>query len=268
MNWKRSICCVAMLLGASSLVFAEPPSGPQTFSVTSKTQIPGLTLKPGSYSIRVVDRLSDRVIVRVDAADGSGHSTFIGLENADLPKPSTPGLVPWTGSGNLNYVRGWYFSSLPSVVEFVYPKADAAKIALKADTKVPAIDPESEGRVSDKNLSHDDMELVTLWLLSSTRVGPGTGSPAVQAERYHAPVNPQPQVATAETRPAVEAPASAPVAKRPAERSQPQVASLHRPKPVVATLPHTASNLPLVYLLGAFSLLGGAAVRTSRKRAA
>lgn len=282
MTWKRTVCCVAVLLGTSSLVFADPPSQPENFSVTGKTKVPGLTLKPGSYSIRVVDRLSDRVIVRVDAADGGAHTTFIGLQNPSIPKPATPGLVPWSGSGeNHSYVRGWYFPNTSSVVEFVYPKAEAVKIAQKTDTKVPAIDPASEGRVADKNLSHDDMELVTLWLLSSTRVGPSGGTAAIQAERYQQPAGVPSQTAVASSQGSRVEPQSTgatssdarvqPAATRPqapVTKVQPQVASVHPPKLVAKTLPHTASELPIVGLLGGLSLMGGFAMRRFSKRAA
>lgn len=236
MSWKRSVYFAAVMLGTTSLVFADPPSQPENFSVTSQTKVPGLTLKPGNYSIRVVDRLSDRLIVRVDAANGGAHTTFIGLQNSAIPKPASPGIVSWSGSGDTSsYMRGWYFPSSSSVVEFVYPKAEAVKIAEKTDSKVPAIDPASEGRVADKNLSKDDMELVTLWLLSSTEVGGSGSGPAIKAERYQ------------------------------------QVASVHPPKPVkpaVAALPHTASKLPLVWLFGGFCLLGGIGLRRLRNASA
>lgn len=283
----RVIAVAALLIGTSSLALADPPSTPETFSVTSKTEVPGLTLKPGSYSIRVVDRLSDRIIVRVDSANGGSHTTFIGLQNPDIPKPSSPGIVSWNGSGNnASYVRGWYFPSISNVVEFVYPKAEAVKIAQKTDSKVPAIDPASEGRVSDKNLSKDDMELVTLWLLSSTRVGAGGGTPAIQAEKYKETANARLQSAGSQNQVASAAPASSPsyggsqsdstsvsarsrsaVPTQSSSQSTTQIASLHKPKPVVAVLPHTASELPMVWLVGGFSLLGGLAMRRFRNAA-
>ena len=70
------------------------------------------------------------------------------------------------------------------MVEFVYPKAEAVAIAKSNQSKVPAIDPASEGKVADKSLSKDDMEVVTLWLLSSTTVGPNDTTPAIKAEKY------------------------------------------------------------------------------------
>lgn len=221
MSLKRAMRYIAVVLGCSSFAFAAPPTQPETFHVGTQTKVPGMTLKPGNYSIRIVDKLSDRIIVRIDGANGGDHTTFIGITNPSIAKPSSPGIVPWTGTAdNSSYVRGWMFPNSASVVEFVYPKAEAVKIAQQTDTKVPAIDPASEGRVADKNLSKDDMELVTLWLLSSTEVGANSSGPAIKAERYQ------------------------------------QVASVRPPRPAIAALPHTASEQPLLWMLGGVAFLG------------
>ena len=233
MNIKRAIQYTAVILGFSSFALAAPPTEPQTFHVATQTKVPGMTLKPGNYSIRVVDKLSDRVIVRIDGANGGDHTTFIGISNPSIAKPSGPGIVPWTGSSdNSSYARGWFFPSSASVIEFVYPKAEAVKIAQQTDTKVPAIDPASEGRVADKNLSKDDMELVTLWLLSSTEVGANSSGPAIKAERFQ------------------------------------QVASVRPPRPAIAALPHTASEQPVIWMMGGLALLGALGMGRLRRAAA
>lgn len=243
-----SLISAGLLLGSSAL-FAADGAGPSAkFTIADKTKIPGATLKAGSYSIRVVDHLSDRLIVRVDAATGNTHSTFIALTNSRIPKPASPGAVNWNKtSGGEEYLRGWYFPNSNSVVEFVYPKADAVTIAKSNQSKVPAIDPASEGKVADKELPKDDMELVTLWLLSSTQVGPEDKGPAIKAERYQ-------EVASAQQVPPSPGAAATPVSKAAAPR-----------KPVIAKLPHTGSNEPWVWILGLFSLTGAGLFRLSAR---
>jgi hypothetical protein len=55
--------------------------------------------------------------------------------------------VLWNNAaGGKQYLRGWYFAGAPSVLEFVYPKAEAVAIAKSNQATVPAIDPASEGR--------------------------------------------------------------------------------------------------------------------------
>ncbi len=271
----KAIVCTVSLLAGSAVMYAADPAASQ-FTVSEQSKVPGLTLKPGTYSIRVVDHLADRLIVRVDSAQGDAHATFLGIQNSSIAKPSSSGPVVWTKSPKGGTIlRGFEFPGGGSVVEFVYPKNDAVSIAKVNDAKVPAIDPASEGKVADKSLSKDDLEVVTLWLLSSTTVGPNDAKPAIQAEKYKAPVTSagETEVATAQPVTAQPAPTqSVSSAPRPtysapaATASAPpqQVAVVHKPKPVIAKLPHTASNTPLVWMLGGFSLLGAALLRIFR----
>jgi hypothetical protein len=217
---KSLVCSLTLILLAVPVLTAARLSKSSEFTVPSPLKIPGATLQPGSYSIHVLNRLSDRIILKVDAADGSVQSEFIGLPNSSISKPASAGAVKWANPADGNtYVKGWYFPGALSVVEFVYPKAEAVAIATANPAKVPAVDPESEGKVSDKTLSQSDMQLLTLWLLSLQQVGSEDHAGSIKAERYE------------------------------------QIASVSH-KPVIAALPHTASQMPLVWLVGLSSLLG------------
>ena len=277
------ICAAVALSASAGSAYAVDPSGSATFAVAESTKVPGLTLKPGTYSIRVVDHLSDRLIVRVDDQSGSTHSTFIGVQNSDMPQPSVPGAVTWSSkTAGTAAMRGFEFPDGGPVVEFVYPKDDAVAIAKVNSAKVPAIDPASEGKVADPSLSKDDMEVVSLWMLSSTQVGPTSAQkPAIAAEKFQPVVAataptpasaPAPAPATAPT-PVASAPpppqevATASVPPSPAVQATPAVQAAPAAKPhkaVVAKLPKTASELPLLYLLGIASLLGAAGLRLRR----
>jgi hypothetical protein len=212
-----SVCFV------NAVVWAASPATPSSdFTLSSTSHIPGATLQPGTYSIHVVNRLSDRVILKVDAANGAQHSTFIGIPNNKIEKPAASGPVKWANSPDgTPYIKGWYFNGSPSVVEFVYPKDDAVAIAKSNPAMVPAVDPASEGKVTDSTLSQDDMQLLTLWVLSLEQVGPG-GAPSIKAARY--------EMASASQKPAIKA------------------------------LPHTASWLPWVWLVALCSLIAAAAL--------
>ncbi len=199
------------------------------FTISQQTQIPGTTLKPGSYTIHVVDKLADRTILEVDNASGKAMATFLALSGAGLPKSSTGKIAYDSGTDGKNALRGFAFPKGPTL-EFVYPKAEAVSLAKANGNKVPAIDPASEGRVADPSLSKSDMQVVTLWMLSTTKVGTDGTGPGIKAEKY-----------------------------------QQQVASNHPPRPAIKELPHTASELPLLVLLGAGSLLGGGLLSARRK---
>jgi hypothetical protein len=230
MRLKTQVFCAAISF-FSPMVWAVGPATPSAdFTISNPSHIPGAMLEPGSYTIHVVNRLSDRVILKVDSAKGDVHSTFLGIPNGSIQKPSASGAVRWANPADgSQYLKGWYFSGGSSVIEFVYPKAEAVAIATSNPAKVPAVDPASEGKVTDNTLSQDDMQLLTLWVLSLEQVGPnGAGDsasakPGIKAERYT------------------------------------QVASVQ--KPVIKALPHTASRIPLIWLLGFTSLLAAALLR-------
>jgi hypothetical protein len=234
---KLHIVALLLLAPMVTSAAAPAPKPAETFTVDVSTKIPGATLRPGDYSISLVNHLSDRDILRVDSPNGTVHTTFIGIPNSHIPRPSGPQLVNWNNRAEGHaYVRGWYFPGSSAVTEFVYPKADAVAIAKVNQAKVLAIDPASEGRVDDPELSSDDMRLITLWMLSATAVGPGKGTPAIEAERYQA-------LATVPPRPGTETTAAVPPPR----------------KPVIKQLPHTASDLPWMWMvgLGALSFAGG-----------
>ena len=213
----------------SPLAAAGATGSASKFNVSEATEVPGLTLQPGSYSIHIVDHLAERYVVRVDDPQSNSHSTFLAIPNPNIPKPANAGEVSWTSApGGKEYMRGWLFRGEPAVLEFVFPKDDAVAIAKSNEAKVPAIDPASEGRPADiKGLSKSDLELVNLWLLSSTHVGPGDASGGIKAEHYQ-------QVASASN------------------------------KPKIGRLPQTGSNLPLIALLGALSFIAAFGVRFYR----
>jgi hypothetical protein len=219
--------CSALAVATLSLSAFAAKAPNENFTLSAQTEVPGLTLQPGTYTIHVVGRLADRVILKMDDASGKTHVDFIGIHNPEVQRTQS-GLVNWDQPvEGVTYLRGWVPPDGSSVIEFVYPKAQAVSIAKVNQAKVPAIDPASEGRTADPTLSKEDMKLVTLWLLSSTRVGPDSATPDIKAERY-------------------------------------QKASPVPPKPLLASLPHTASALPLVLLLSLLSLVIAISLRRRR----
>lgn len=223
---KRILTLCCFLLPASVAFALETPAS--TISISRPTEVPGMTLDPGSYSIRIMGKFNDRVILKVTNASGAISVDFLGIPNPSLT--GSPGITSWSQPvGGSTYLRGWVPPGSSSVIEFVYPKADAVSIAAVNQAKVPAIDPESEGRRVDPALSTEDMKLVTLWLLSSTHVDPSDPKPSIKAERYN-------------------------------------TASYVQPKPALAALPHTASSLPLVLLTSLLSLAAAFLLRLRRWR--
>ena len=267
-----------------------------------KTVIPSKTLDPGTYSIRIVDQFSDRFILQVEDEKGTAISTFIGLYNPDFNASiasSQHGPVFWPAAPKgSKAIRAFGFHN-GNTLEFAYPKEQAVTLAKLNTNSVPAIDPESEGRKPDPKLSPEDRQVVTLWLLKATRVGAKQETPAIEAKRYAAPVQPAPaqvQVATAPTPIPLPAKQVHPV---PVKQVQPAPAKQARQSPVkqaktvpvqqtksapvqvaklepddaprirssVKRLPQTASELPLILLFSLLSLATAGGLRLARTNA-
>ena len=202
---------------------AQTPRPSADFSVNELTAIPGKTLPPGHYTIHVVDHLSDRYVLSVEGNNGQVDSEFLGIPDPHLGS-GTHGMVAWKNPANgAAYLRGWHFPALRTGLEFAYPKADAVAVAKANHAQVPAIDPGSQGMPTKGELSKSQMQIISLWLLTPTKVGPDAPA-GIAAKHYQ------------------------------------DVASLHTPPPI-KRLPHTASELAWMWLVGGLSLLCALALR-------
>ncbi len=279
-----ALMCALLVVPAVAAV-ASPnspavPSEPEQFQVKEKTEVPNTTLQPGSYSIRILDHLRDRVILQVSGKNNHVQATFLAVPAATMASAPVGPIAYSAGPKGKAAMKGYAFPG-GTAVEFVYPKNDAVSIAQANGTRVMAIDPASEGRVPSPKLNQNDMQMITLWMLEPARVGPADAKPTIAASRYQAP-QPATEVAQNEAAPAPAAPsAPAPSAPAPAADSETAapavpshaVARRSRPvqlaqndvppapapvrthvRPAVKALPHTASLLPLLWM-GAFATL-------------
>jgi hypothetical protein len=67
--------CSFLLLPTFHASAADTPAS--NISISTPTEIPGMSLDPGSYSIRVVGKLSDRVILKVTDRTGKTSVDFL-----------------------------------------------------------------------------------------------------------------------------------------------------------------------------------------------
>ncbi|WP_263372987.1 hypothetical protein [Granulicella aggregans] len=239
----------------------------------AKTTVPGHVLDPGNYSIRILDHLKDRYILRVDDSSGRALATFIGLHNPEFDPFVAlhhQGPILWTSAPKGSAaIRGFSFPG-GNTLEFVYPKDEAVAIAKLNTYSVPAIDPESEGRKPDPKLTPEDREVVTLWMLEATRVGPKNETPAIEAKRFVAPVE-SATTQIARNEPPEELSPVRAASPRPAppvsDASGPARVSKVKTKPVASSLPQTGSDLPLLALSSLGMLMAAGSLRLARGRA-
>ncbi len=259
--------------GSSSVVAAQSGS----LQIAQKTEAPGLSLSPGTYTVRVADHLNDRIIIQVQKKGGATLATLLAYPASSLSASTGSGPIIFNaGLKSKPTLRGYAFPG-GLTVEFVYPKKDAVALAKDNNIRVMAVDPASEGRPKLPQLTQTDMNEVTLWMLTPTPVQPGETGPGIQAARYQAPAPasaPLTQQAEATTPPPLQATQNYAAASQPAYTapSQPTSAPVQRAhaerthiRPAVKQLPHTASNAPLLYLSTLLSL-GAASILSIRRR--
>ena len=189
-----------------------------------------VVLQPGTYVLVLVDSLSDRHIVRVfDRDQKTVITTILAIPNYRLQPTGASTFQFWeTPAGQPRAMRAWFYPGDNFGQEFAYHKAQSVEIAKVAKAPVPTVVVETEA------------ELKTAPVV------------IVDEKGEEAPLPAQTEVAQTEpvAQPAPEPQAATPVAEEPAP----------------ATLPDTASDFPLIGLIGFISVIASKVMSRFSKR--
>jgi hypothetical protein len=222
MKIVKTVLVVAALsiLGAMSVssVRADEWNKKTVMTFSQPVEIPGQILPAGTYTFSLLNSPSDRNIVQIFNADGSHIiATILAINNYRL-RPTGDTVVKFAerSGDNPEALKAWFYPGDNFGQEFVYPKQRAIELAAAANEPVPA-------------LAADTSDLKAAPIV------------AVTPDKKEVPVT-----EVIETAP----PAAAPVAATPAPAQETTPAPAVRP----AELPHTASTVPLIALLGFASL--------------
>lgn len=201
-----------------------------TFS--QAVEIPGQILPAGTYTFVLLDSPSDRHIVQIFDADGSHIITTVLAINNYRLKPTGDTVVKFAerSGDSPEALKGWFYPGDNFGQEFVYPKQRAIELALMEKETIPAV-------------AADATDLKVAPIVS------------VNSDRKEEPVT----EARQGTPPAAE-PTRAPVVQE--TTPAPAVETTHAPAVETEKLPQTASQLPLIALLGLVSF--GAALLLKR----
>ena len=207
-----------------------------TFSDAVET--PGGVLPPGRYVFKLADSLSDRHIVQI-LNDRENHveATVLAFSKYRA-QPADKSIFTFyeTPAGEPHALQSWFYPGDTIGQEFAYPKRRAVLLAAATGQRVPSS-------------------------VNTIETPPPAPPPAPQTEAQ-APIE-SPANTEASTNPAPQEPVEL-AQNRPAEQPsviQPEQSPAPEP-PAPATMPKTASEWPLVALLGAFSLGAAILVRT------
>jgi len=223
-----SVVFVTMLL-AGTVASAQSNFNRTTYlTFSTPVELPGITLPAGTYTFRLSDSNSDRHIVQVLDKDAAKlHTTILAIPARRLHvSDDTVVTFHEQPAEATPAVRFWYYPGDNVGQEFAYPKAQASRIAAVTGEPVLAIDSDASMTASVSRVEGD-----------------------ARAETAAAP-----ETAAADAQPPAQSDSAA-------RADTPPVGTAGE-----RHLPRTASNLPLVGLLGLLALGGAVAARAARVR--
>lgn len=280
----KSIRKVALASVASALLAlplnaaAQGPANQDTFFTFSQSvELPGKTLPAGTYFFQLADSPSNRHIVKVMSQDRKQmHATLLAIPYYSNERPSDKPQVRFmetpaqaaNGGASTNAIKIWFYPGNPTGHEFIYPRAQAMRIA--ARTGEPVLTTKSETEVTETVAEAD--------LTRVDRAGADTAvdmsNRSTAETQTTASTQPAPEtVQSAETRPAQ--PTQTTPVPSPEESDLTPATTAPRPAPqraddlngdrVRTDLPNTAGLLPLLAVIGIGSLVGSRLLRRSRR---
>ncbi len=117
--------------------------------------IPGGTLKPGKYVVRLADSPSDRHIVRFLNEDESEVvATILTIPNKKMKASGDTQLAFYeTAAGEPMALRAWFYPGDMIGQEFVYSDKQAKELAIKSKRSVPAMSDADAKRLNERSMN-------------------------------------------------------------------------------------------------------------------
>jgi hypothetical protein len=267
--------CAAVLF-TPALSTAQPADRTTYVTFSGPVSVPGATLPAGTYTFRIADSPANRHIVQILDRDGSKVFATLLAVPAERPQPSGEPVITFkeTPSDRPPAVRYWYYAGEKDGNELVYPKAQAMMIARASGEPVMSVDSDSndieawkKGEVSRVTSDSTQSTSASTTTTAPTTTAPTTTAPTTTEPTTSQPTASQPTTTAQRTAPTTaESTATAPTATAPSAApalSEQPVGTSGRSD--ASALPRTASDLPMIGLIGLLALLGAGAAHVARK---
>jgi hypothetical protein len=269
--------CAATLMTASFASAQGTLADRQTnVTFSGAVSLPGTTLPAGTYVFRLADSQANRHIVQIFDKDGAKLITTLFAVPAERDEAHGDPVVAFkeTPSDRPPAVHYWYYAGEKAGNEFIYPRAQAMTIAQASGEPVQSFDTDSTdmdamktGGVSKVTANAEPQPPATASPTSTTTAP--TTAPAT-TEPTPAPMTTAPTTAPATTAPTTTEPTTAPAPATAPATTEPSTAASQSEQPVgtsgrTESLPKTASQLPMVGLIGLFALAAAFGVRAVRR---
>ena len=242
----QSACAGAFVaLCSAATVMAQPADKRTIFTFSGPVTMPGVTLPAGKYVFRLANPESSARVVQVFSGDGKkAYGMFFShpaerLEAAKNAEVRFMETAPGAGSA----IKTWWYPGERTGFEFIYPKDQARKLAQSSKSSV----------LTTKAQSTTPEQTNTSSL---ARVSPAGDETTVETDTKTAAA--QPSGVTQEGTigdPSIAFPATSASARATRTPEQTLAANTR------TSLPNTASDMPLVGMIGVLALAAAAASR-------
>jgi hypothetical protein len=260
---KLMCCAAALTIAIAPGARADEWDKKTILTFSGPVQIPGATLPAGSYVFKLADIPGNRHVVQVfDKDEKKIYTTMLAIPNERL-EPSDDPVVLFSerASGSPQAVKVWFYPGNRIGNEFVYPKAQAMRIARETRSSVLATNDDSNapgtaGRIPDsmKTAELGRFDETGTWQTDNRSVAVNGNSANAATTAQTTTATNAPTVARADTAPTRSTTAS-------------QTTGTSGARAARKSLPRTASPLALYELLSGLALAGGFAARRLRKAA-
>jgi LPXTG-motif cell wall-anchored protein len=249
-------CSVALLACVMATPSTAQPLDKRTlFTFSGPVSMPGVTLPAGSYLFRLADPNSGRNVVQVLNADGTRpYGMFFAMraERFD-PAPAPEVRFMETATGMPAAIKTWWYPGERSGFEFVYPKEQARRLAQGASQ--PVLTTQTQTTTTEQTNTAD------LTRISSAGQETNVSADATPTASTPGGSSQQGEIASSSV--------SIANATIPARMDASQVAATSLPaQRTRASLPQTASMMPVVALVGCLALFAVIGLWTWRRKQA
>ena len=243
-NYLTRIALVAIVgIAGAGIITADQWDKKTVITIDEPMQLPNATLQPGTYVMKLHDSPSDRHVVQVYSKDEKHLvTTILAIPNMRLHLTGKSVFAFWeVPAGQPKALRAWFYPGDNFGQEFAYPKEIATQItASNSSETVPVNDTKPE-------------ELAATEAAEPPAAEPAPAAPVAAAE-------PAPAPAPVEVAADAQAPLPPPATVSEPARA-PAVDTSSQSNAPAQSLPQTASNMPLIGLLGLLSLAAAVGLR-------
>jgi len=248
-----SACAAAMLaivnVRPALAQFSGPLDARTEFTFNSPVELPGVTLPAGTYVFRFVDATTGRKVMQVLSKneENKTYGLFLTI-NAIRDKASDDAELRFmeTPAGTPAAVKTWWYPGEKTGREFIYPKAQARRLAQATSTTVLT--------TKQENVSNDAMKTTELAYMS-----PAGQESGVTEDSGNVASNTAASTSTANSNAGnANSMSNAPVQEGTSASNMSNANASRR------RLPRTSTFLPLFGLMGLGSLAGGVTLRSRR----